>query len=695
MIEAFFSSASLWLAAGALLVFAVGGALGSVSVLRSEYTESDYRRRAALMPTYHELQAAEASLDAKRTERDELLEEIRTLRLEEAEIERHRLDAEHWRSLAEQAKHDYENRQDLIDQVDGLRAAYEDAAKDVAERNEELADLTRSRSALAMDIDAAQKKLYELEQQRQQAEDLTGRLEKLAVEREELLSELTKIRDQREERLRAGFEVEQLERRKSELEQALAALPATVQNLTEERNGLLKELETLRREADRLREARDEIDRLQERKLGLGTDIEALEREKERLEGDLVGLAPGARHGVGGDVDEMEQISDLLQAPTCLFKSDDQLLLPEVDVVTDEAACLGRVADYLQNLQLHFEKRTLYRFHTSLKTSFISPLTVLAGISGTGKSQLPQRYAEAMGMHFLKVAVQPRWDSPQDLLGFYNYLEKSYKATELARALVRMDVGFKLPEGHLQAEDRMLLVLLDEMNLARVEYYFSEFLSRLEGRPETREITDEQRLPGEIQFDVPRRHGDRLAVYPGHNVLFVGTMNEDESTQSLSDKVLDRANTLRFRKPETLRSQTLREAAGQHHRHLSFDTWYSWRKPTDSVSSDHQNVIEGFVRDLNEQLARINRPFGHRIAQAIHAYVANYPAVETTDDVHAALADTLALRILPKLRGIELEDRTPQVLRRIAELAQDSLGDDGLATSIRNGLNDDIFHWTG
>jgi hypothetical protein len=57
----------------------------------------------------------------------------------------------------------------------------------------------------------------------------------------------------------------------------------------------------------------------------------------------------------------------------------------------------------------------------------------LAGVSGTGKSLLPRRYAEAMG--FLQIAVEPRWDSPQDLLGFYNYIEKNYRATDLARII--------------------------------------------------------------------------------------------------------------------------------------------------------------------------------------------------------------------------------------------------------------------
>ena len=101
--------------------------------------------------------------------------------------------------------------------------------------------------------------------------------------------------------------------------------------------------------------------------------------------------------------------------------------------------CLEAAQACLEGHGLRFNDRVLRAFHTSLKVADVSPLVVLAGISGTGKSELPRRYAEAMGIQFLNIAVQPRWDSPQDMFGFYNYLEGRYRATELARALVQMD----------------------------------------------------------------------------------------------------------------------------------------------------------------------------------------------------------------------------------------------------------------
>ena len=603
-------STTLWFAAAAILLFLIAIAVGTATVIRSEIAEGDYRRKVALMPAFESLRAAEAALGEKRRERDQLLEQLKALHQEQAEAQRHRLDAQHWQSLAEQAKRDYDNKQDLIDEVEGLRTEYEDAANDVAARNEELTELTRKRSELSGAIEAAQRGLEELEDRRRQVDDLTSQLDELGRRRDELQRELGNIKDRRDERLRAAFEVDQLARRLEELEHALQALPDQVRTLEERRDTLKEEIEDLRREADRLRHTRDEIDRLRDQKIGLGTEIEALERDKERLEAS-VALVSRVDHGTGEeDSDESQKMADLLQKPTCLFSDDGALLLPETVVEDDETAMLSSVADYLEELNLEFEERVFYRFHTSLKTSFISPLTVLAGISGTGKSQLPQRYAEAMGMHFLKVAVQPRWDSPQDLLGFYNYLEKSYKATELARALVRMDYYFHLPQEQENAADRMLLVLLDEMNLARVEYYFSEFLSRLEGRPEPNISDPNLLLPGRIDIDVPSRNGEPVSVYPGHNVLFTGTMNEDESTQALSDKVLDRANTLRFRKPEELRSQTLEERVGGRTAHLPFETWRRWHRRANDLAPANKEFTQSVVTELNDILTGIGRPFG-------------------------------------------------------------------------------------
>jgi hypothetical protein len=295
-----------------------------------------------------------------------------------------------------------------------------------------------------------------------------------------------------------------------------------------------------------------------------------------------------------------------------------------------------------------------------------------------------------MGIHFIQLAVQPRWDSPQDLFGFYNYLEQRYKATELARAMVHLDHHNWADQAQRYSK-RMVLVLLDEMNLARVEYYFSEFLSRLEARGGDRKAR-------EIELDLGHVRGDNgNRVYPVENLLFVGTMNEDESTQSLSDKVVDRANVLRFPRPAQLAEKMTVNGNATAARHLlSLDTWHQWRR--DAPPPQHMDGLRGWIKTLNGAMEGLGRPFGHRLNQAILAYVANHPEAKTDTGIREAFADQLELRIFPKLRGVEPNfGSNRNHLDDIGKLLKDQLRDETLARAFEEATATDreLFVWSG
>lgn len=382
----------------------------------------------------------------------------------------------------------------------------------------------------------------------------------------------------------------------------------------------------------------------------------------------------------------------------------------------DEHESLEATESYLTSLGLQFHTRVLLAFHTSVKVAEMSPLTVLAGISGTGKSELPRRYAEGMGMHFLNLAVQPRWDSPQDMFGFYNYLENRYRATELARALVQMDKffdemgrGWNYPRDWKKdnLSDRMLLVLLDEMNLARVEYYFSEFLSRLEIRRGISKNNPLERRLAEIGLEVGLRTLTRakgevtidsqptLQIFVDSNVLFVGTMNEDETTQSLSDKVIDRANVLRFGRPAKLTTAASGDVRPSE-KWLSFERWQSWVKDEGSLSGQVREDVTSWVEELNGAMQLIGRPFAHRTFLSILAYVANYPDLEGSTH-KTAMADQIELKILPKLRGLDpTESHTLQAISRLRSVL-DKVGDQALVNAFSNCVRQSAhqFVWHG
>jgi MoxR-like ATPase len=379
-------------------------------------------------------------------------------------------------------------------------------------------------------------------------------------------------------------------------------------------------------------------------------------------------------------------LADLRRAPPCLSEAG----LDAARGRMSEQDAIKGLQSYLNELGMRFPERTLNAFHTCLKINSLSPLTVLAGISGTGKSELPRRYAEGMGIHFFQMAVQPRWDSPQDLFGFYNYLEHRYIGTDLARALIHLD-DFNHSDLAMPWRDRLLLVLLDEMNLARVEYYFSEFLSRLEVRKSVVANNPASRQNAEIHLDVGGR--DRtFSIYVDRNVMFVGTMNEDESTQTLSDKVIDRANVLRFGRPGTMADEHPRQDVPRPDRYLSREVWASWQRRPDTLDQQSRKKLRDWIGQLNDAMDALERPFGHRVNQAIQLYCANYPAA-TPHSLADAFSDQLEQRILPKLRGIDtLEFSTP--LGQIEDLIA-KIGDDPLAEAVHSGRQKPLFGWQG
>jgi peptidoglycan hydrolase CwlO-like protein len=487
--------------------------------------------------------------------------------------------------------------------------------------------------------------------------------------------------------------VERLENKIEELESDFRNAQEEVKKKTQQTRQAESELERISHDLSVFQKDRQRV----ELEVGeLNARKAVLEREILKMDTKL-----GSRREEGED--ELAAYSDLLEKrPLCLErdsfsgKRDEQ----------DETLLLQEVRKALRQDGLIFSPRIIDAFHTSLKCHDINPITVLAGVSGTGKTLLPVRYAEIMGMHRLVMAVQPRWDSPQDMFGFYNYLEKEYKATELSRVLVRMD-PYNYPENlfpMLQsrwAQDRLLLVLMDEMNLARTEYYFSEFLSRLELRRAVKDpASSAMRSEAEIELDAgPGKHRFRIWVQP--NVFFVGTMNEDETTQTLSDKVLDRANVLRFGKPDEnakiVRIETGRGAATSP-KYLSYTHWERWKRDANE-NSDWYDYISKWTVRINAALNRVGRPFGFRVLQAIGHYVSNYPRVEDGERHKLAFADQVEQKIIPKIRGIDLStDNANECLSEVESIISE-LGDTELSDAFSTARSESrmvgTFQWRG
>lgn len=347
--------------------------------------------------------------------------------------------------------------------------------------------------------------------------------------------------------------------------------------------------------------------------------------------------------------------------------------MPENKLPKDEIEWLDNIHSKIEEHGLVFPRRILHAFHTALKTSEMSPLTVLAGVSGTGKSELPRLYSHFGGINFLGVPVQPNWDCQEAMLGYYNSIDNCFEPTSILRLLAQSQRDSGDKRG---LDDVMTMILLDEMNLANVELYFAEFLSKLE----TRRGCDDASVPTlGVKIGVKM---DDWQLKLGRNVLWTGTMNNDETTKTLSDKVLDRGIVINFPRPKELirfGGKTLDNPAPL----LPRQVWQGW---IDSRKKFEEEAIEDYkkkVEEINQQLGKTGRAIGHRVWQSIEYYMSLYPdVIHAKDDsdkkraMDRAFEDQLVQKVMPKLRGLETRETEGDVLGAINNIIPESLQGD-------------------
>ena len=552
--------------------------------------------------------------------------------------------------------------EDRREEIVALRAETEDAFVRHAAATQQLTESEAECERLQRELAEARRLVDEIDAMTERHKALSEKTAQLRVQADEMEGLLKKEGEIRARILDLERETAHLdgevEARRRQREEAEAAAHSAEQKIAQLRADMVEASAALAVAQQSSRQSQDEINVLQQR--------------RNRLQEEVVGIE-------GKTVDPLAELRVL---PTVLADLRDR---DHLEFET-EASALDQAQKHLEDLGLSYSSRVVHAFHTAMKVNETTQMAVLAGISGTGKSQLPRRYAEAMGIGFLQVPVQPRWDSPQDLMGFYNYIESRFRPTDMARALFHMD-AWNGPDDSSILQGRMLLILLDEMNLARVEYYFSDFLSRLESRPRSgQEEVRAMRKDAEIELDIPVSNGAlSQRIFPGYNVLFVGTMNEDESTQSLSDKVVDRANILRFSAPEAIAETTPIDDHDDLPA-LAYEHWKSWLRDISDLGTESQRSISRQINELLKIMRRLRRPIGHRLGQAIIAYICNYPQHSDFLDIRVPFADQVEMRILPKLRGVEI-DAAQGNLDSLCRYVEEELDDHRLAEAISESLD--------
>lgn len=327
---------------------------------------------------------------------------------------------------------------------------------------------------------------------------------------------------------------------------------------------------------------------------------------------------------------------------------------------------IAYIKQYIASKGFFYPEHFIENFYLSLKSK---PFVILAGISGTGKTKLVELFAEAIGAtsdngRLRIIPVRPDWSDPTDLLG-YKDLTGAFRPGPLTKVIAEASQ----PENH----HRPFFVCLDEMNLARVEHYFSDLLSILEtkrwhrDRAQTIALIPQETLSSEYDIEMYGK------LYLPDNVYLIGTVNMDETTHPFSKKVLDRANTIEFNyinlhqypdnSNNTLEKVSVTEV------------------PNSFLRSDYLQLIDIYdeysqlVRQTTELLGLINdilEPIhchiGFRIRDSISFYMIyneRFQLLKTEE----AFDLQLLQKILPRIQG-----SSTSVKRALLQLAQLTIG---------------------
>lgn len=337
-----------------------------------------------------------------------------------------------------------------------------------------------------------------------------------------------------------------------------------------------------------------------------------------------------------------------------------EMIYERKEVYLDQQSIIDHVSSYIQSKGFFYEKKDLINFFLSLKTK---PFVILSGISGTGKTKIVQWFAESLGAteengQFTLIPVRPDWSDSSDLLGYVN-LQGEFQKRPLIKVLEAADAN----------PNRPYFVVLDEMNLARVEYYFSDFLSVIESRKwKDGKIVTSPVLPESIT--------NKHITIPS-NVYIIGTVNMDETTHPLSKKVLDRANTIEFNTVNLDYFNFLmdvEEKEAEFASNRSLETEYLHLKECFKENEDLVRNISNILIEINKTLESVGAQVGYRIRDEICFYMA-YNEQGKLLSFEEALDYQIYQKILPRLAGSD--GRTEEVLKQLYVLCANEEYDSG------------------
>ncbi len=310
----------------------------------------------------------------------------------------------------------------------------------------------------------------------------------------------------------------------------------------------------------------------------------------------------------------------------------EEIVEPDEELIATDI--INKVENYIKNQGYNYTYNQLSNLYLSLKTK---PFTILAGISGTGKSKIIRLLADAIQADYTLISVRPDWNDATDLIGYKNLDDKFIKG-QLTKTILKAQ----------QNKNKPYLICLDEMNLARVEYYLSDYLSIIESRKKVEQdiITDNI-----VQY---QENNETIKLHIPDNIYIIGTVNMDDTTFQFSRKVLDRANTIEFSDVD-LDNLFFEINEEIEHLNISNDflkTTYLKTMDIEEEYREYAKEVNKKIIDINEILKKSQKQFAYRVRDEILFYlVENKKANLLHEDT--AFDYQVMQKILPTISGSE------------------------------------------
>ena len=364
-----------------------------------------------------------------------------------------------------------------------------------------------------------------------------------------------------------------------------------------EKDALLEEIAELNKRTAELVDEKNKILALKMTNMGIGTFNNEAQGAASGMESSDSGKKEVKKDSGSSRFSKLIAVDEKYdgEPQVIIMEDSDRLTLPQlVDRFINFSA---------SQLHLYYNHKVIRTFFAGLATSKI---IILEGISGTGKTSLPY----AMGRFFKNPAaicsVQPSWRDRAEMIGYFNEFTKRFNETDFLKALYET----------LYRED-INLIVLDEMNLARIEYYFADFLSIMEMPNVDEWLIDI--VPDSWSTD-PKFIIDGKLLVP-QNVWFIGTANRDDSTYTITDKVYDRATSIEMNRRADVIDAPYTEAID-----MTYDYFNELCKTGQANNPISEKVLDKLSK-LDEFVAeKFKITFGNRILKQIKLFVPAFVA---------------------------------------------------------------------